>query len=126
MLNQERDVVIRTAVADHTNGDIFQCHGGLAFETFVAPSQIAHYADDAHVLINDHRAHFFEFIDDCCESTCVVNAERYAHFARGDHINRGVVLVEYVENLAHEATSQQHTRAYDLNGRDYCPWLQRL
>ena len=48
----------------------------------------------------------------------VVDAERHAHFAGGDHVDGRLVLVEHVEHLAHEAAGQKHARTHNFDGRD--------
>ena len=63
LFDQERDVVVAASERDHPNGDISHGIERMGFEPHIAPFQIAHYADDAHLPIDGYRAVFLQVVD---------------------------------------------------------------
>ena len=61
--NQERNVVVATAKRNHSHGNVSHRIERFGFETNVFPFQIAHHADDAHVLVDSNRTVFLQVIE---------------------------------------------------------------
>ena len=47
--DEERDVVVAAAVRNHAYRDVLHRIGSEGLEAYVAPVEVAYYADDAHV-----------------------------------------------------------------------------
>ena len=118
LLDEEGDVAVAASVGYHADGDFGKGFGHLALKAYVAPAEVAHHTDDAHVFVDLDGAVFLQFVENGCQATGVVDAERYADFGGGDHVDAGVVGLEYLEYLAHEAGGEEHAAGHDLDDGD--------
>lgn len=96
------DIVVAASVANHTHGDILECLACLGLETSVLVAEIAHDAHDTHVALDAYHTVFLEVVLDVCQVGCVVNGATYPYLAGADHVNAGLVGLEYLEHLAEE------------------------
>ena len=70
----------------------------LGFETDVFPFEVAHHADDAHVLVHRHCTVFLQVIQNFIEMLYII--DRNGHPLRStNHIDRSLVAFEYFKTL---------------------------
>ena len=94
LLNQEGDVVVASAVTDHANGNVAHGIGGNGLKAEVAPIEVAHNADNAHVGVDGNGSILLQFVDNLVKMRMVVDAHGNAHLRRGQHVNGGLVALE--------------------------------
>ena len=116
--DEERDVIVASAIRNHTHGDILHSVQDNTFEAEVVPVEVAHNAYDAHVRVDGYCAVLLQLIYNLVEMRRVVDTHRNAHLARRNHIDRSLVALENLEHLAEEASSKEHARRLDLDSRD--------
>ena len=56
----------------------------------------------------------------------IVDSQRDSYLRGSNHIDGGLVALEYLEHLPQESVGQQHTARFDLNGRDVLFGSDRL
>ena len=126
--------MVATAVRDHSDGYLAHSLKSEGFETAIMPLEVSDHTDDGHISVDAHLRETAEVTDDIIERRDIIDGERYAHLRGGDHIDRHLIEVEYLEDTAEEAMSQEHTFAIDLdsgdiilgsNSLDYLGWRDR-
>ena len=110
--------MVRTTITNHTDRNVFERKCCVTFKTAICPAQISNNADDAHTFVDHDSANFFEFVYNGGKVASIVDAERYTYFARGNHIDAGLVFVEDAENFAHKACGKEHSRADNFDYGD--------
>ena len=116
--DEEGEVVVAAAVGDEADGDVGQGADDADAEAAVLPVEVAHDADDDEVAIDGDGAVALEVVYDFFEVLGVVDGDGDADLGGGDHVDGGVVVLEGLEDFAHEAGGEQHAAAFDPYGGD--------
>ena len=69
-------------------------------------------------MLYGNGAVFLQLINDVGHMVGVVDGDRYAHLAGADHVDTGLVRLEYLEYLTQETMGKQHAATLDLNADD--------
>ena len=118
LVHEIGDVVVARAVGNHAHRDAREGLHDAGRVAHVVVSEVAHDADDGHVLLYADRAHLFQFLDDEGETRSVVDGQRDGHFGGRDHIDTRLVLAEYLEHALQVARGKQHPVRHDLDHGD--------
>src|ERR1700744_4700863 len=97
--DQQGNIMLTTAIADHPDG-----HGNERTEQ---PAQyiggmsdlVAYNRNDGMVFFDFDGTEGFEFTNDGLQFGNTFDREGYRHFRSGDHIDRGAVFFEDLEDL---------------------------
>ena len=108
--DDEAEVEAGSALADHAN--IGAVHGleDAACDAARRADIITNHADDGLAGFNRCFGELTQFGDDTVKPLWIVNGERDADFAGGDHVDRRFIAIEYFEDAAQKAVSHKHAR----------------
>ena len=116
--NEKRNVVVATAIGNHTNRDVADSVDNLGLEANVFSRHVTDNADDDKVTVDGDSAELAQIISNLVKMTIVVNGDGDANLRGGNHVNRGLVVRKDVEDLGEESVREEHVRTLDLDGGD--------
>ena len=114
-LHHERNVVRRTTIAYHADRNVFQGLTCNCLKADIVGSEVTYDTDDAHVFLDGNGAILLQFVHNILEMVAVVYRHADAHLTRADHIDTGLVSLEYLEDLTEETISKEHSAAVYLD-----------
>src|SRR5689334_17148521 len=106
----EADVQKAGALADHADVDAVESVEDAAGDAGGVADVLADEADDDAVVFDGSFGELAELAENEIDVRSVVDGEGDADLAGGDHIDRGFVAVEDLEDAAQEAVRHQHAR----------------
>ena len=109
LTDEERDIVVAAAIRNHTYRYVLHSVKDKSLKAEVVPVEVTHHADDAHVAVHGYRAIFLELVHNLVKVRCIVNTHRYAHLTRGNHVDRSLITLEYLEHLTQETCGEEHS-----------------
>src|SRR5690606_19164167 len=81
-------------------------------------TEITYYTNYSLIVIYMYRTEVFHLLDDVFQIPGIIHSQRNSYLRRRNHIDRCFIPFKYLEYLAQEAISQQHTGRVDMDGRN--------
>ena len=116
--NEKRNVVVATAIGNHAHRYVANGVDNLGLEANVFSRHVTNNADDDKVTVDGDGAELAQIISNLVKMTIVVNGDGDTDLGGGNHVNRGLVVREDVEDLGEESVREEHVRTLDLDGGD--------
>ena len=104
----------RRSLRQHADIDTAQRVKHTRRDTGSVADVFTHNADDSLILIHGNFSELAQFSDDRFHALGLIDGERNADFRRRDHVHRGLVAIEYLEDAPHETVRHEHPRGPDV------------